>query len=69
MNRPRRPLPLTRFIYVIGPAIGLQKVGLATDPKARLATLQTACPFDLFLHLGRVDGFNQHQSTCKTDDG
>jgi alcohol dehydrogenase len=24
---------------------------------------------DLALALGRVDGFNQHQSTCKTDDG
>lgn len=50
MTRAARPLPLTCFIYVIGPAIGLQKVGLATDPRARLATLQTACPFDLILH-------------------
>jgi hypothetical protein len=35
---------------VIGPPVGLQKVGIATDPRQRLATLQTACPFDLFLH-------------------
>ena len=42
------PHPPHRHVYVIGPLIGLQKVGLAMDPKARLATLQTACPFDLF---------------------
>ena len=46
-----RPTPSHRFVYVIGPPVGLQKVGIATDPKQRLATLQTACPFDLFLHL------------------
>ena len=46
-----RPLPPHRHIYVIGPPVGLQKVGIATDPRQRLATLQTACPFDLFLHL------------------
>ena len=46
MTRP--PHPPHRHVYVIGPLIGLQKVGLAMDPKARLATLQTACPFDLF---------------------
>ncbi len=47
----RRPRPPHRFVYVIGPAVGLQKVGLATDPKARLAALRTACPFDLVLHV------------------
>lgn len=47
----RRPAPPHRHIYVIGPPVGLQKVGIATDPRQRLATLQTACPFDLFLHL------------------
>ncbi len=47
----RRPTPTHRYVYVIGPPVGLQKVGIATDPKQRLATLQTACPFDLFLHL------------------
>jgi hypothetical protein len=47
----RRPTPPHRHIYVIGPPVGLQKVGIATDPKARLATLQTAVPFDLHLHL------------------
>ena len=50
MSRAHRPAPLTRFIYVIGPEQGLQKVGLATDPRSRLATLQTASPFDLLLH-------------------
>ena len=50
MSRNVRPAPLTRFIYVIGPEQGLQKVGLATDPRSRLATLQTASPFDLLLH-------------------
>ena len=47
----RRPPPPHRYIYVIGPSQGLQKVGIATDPKQRLATLQTAVPFDLHLHL------------------
>ena len=47
----RRPPPPNRYIYVVGPQVGLQKVGLATDPRSRLATLQTACPFDLFLHI------------------
>jgi hypothetical protein len=48
----RRPHPPAhRYVYVIGPPVGLQKVGIATDPKQRLATFQTACPFDLFLHL------------------
>ena len=50
MTRSARPTPVNRFIYVIGPAQGLQKVGLATDPRSRLATLQTASPFDLVLH-------------------
>ncbi len=45
-----RPRPLVRYIYVIGPLVGLQKVGLATDPQSRLATFQTASPFDLVLH-------------------
>jgi hypothetical protein len=51
VNRTARPKPAHRFIYVIGPAVGLQKVGIATDPRSRLATLQTACPFDLVLHV------------------
>ena len=50
MSRRGKPLPLARFIYVIGPQQGLQKVGLATDPQSRLATLQTASPFDLVMH-------------------
>ena len=40
-----------RFIYVIGPLEGAQKVGLTTDPKGRLATLQTGCPHELVLHV------------------
>ena len=46
-NRPRPP---QRFVYVIGPTSGLQKIGLATDPQARLAALKTASPFPLALH-------------------
>ncbi len=45
-----RPKPPHRYVYVIGPAAGLQKVGIATDPRARLAALQTAVPFNLVLH-------------------
>lgn len=51
MNRSPRPQPLSRFVYVIGPQQGLQKVGLATDPQTRLAALQTASPFDLHIHV------------------
>ncbi len=40
-----------RFIYVIGPLEGAQKVGLTTDLKSRLAALQTACSQDLVLHV------------------
>jgi hypothetical protein len=46
----RRNPPPHRFVYVIGPTVGLQKIGLATDPRARLAALQTASPFQLLLH-------------------
>ncbi len=55
----KRAQPSHRFVYVIGPPIGLQKVGIATDPKQRLATLQTACPFDLFLHLAAAVPFGE----------
>ena len=55
----RRPPPANRYVYVIGPPVGLQKVGIATDPKQRLATLQTACPFDLFLHLAVAVPFGE----------
>ena len=34
--KPRTPPP-HRYVYVIGPAVGLQKIGLATDPRSRLA--------------------------------
>ncbi len=49
--KPLRTTPAYRFVYVIGPAVGLQKIGLTTDPRSRMATLQTAIPFDLVLHL------------------
>ena len=32
MKRQPKRQSLTRYIYVIGPAHGMQKVGLATDP-------------------------------------
>ena len=54
-----RTSPANRHVYVIGPPVGLQKVGIATDPKQRLATLQTACPFDLFLHLAVAVPFGE----------
>ena len=50
MKRQPKYQSLTRYIYVIGPAHGMQKVGLATDPRTRLSALQTACPFELVLH-------------------
>lgn len=34
-------------IYVIGPNVGPQKIGIARDPSARLAAMQTGCPFTL----------------------
>ena len=55
----KRPTPTHRHVYVIGPPVGLQKVGIAPDPKQRLATLQTACSFDLFLHLATAVPFDQ----------
>ena len=55
----RRPPPPHRYVYVIGPTQGLQKVGIATDPKQRLATLQTAVPFDLHLHLAVAVPFHE----------
>ena len=56
---PPRAKPPTRYVYVIGPAAGLQKVGLATDPRSRLAALQTACPFDLHLHVAVAVPFGE----------
>lgn len=38
------------FIYVIGPAVGPQKIGLSGDVEKRLATLQTGFPGDLIIH-------------------
>lgn len=37
----------TRAVYFIGWDDGPVKIGVAGDPKIRLATLQTACPYDL----------------------
>ncbi len=55
----RRLRPPHRYLYVIGPSQGLQKVGIATEPKQRLATLQTAVPFDLHLHLAVAVPFHE----------
>ena len=54
-----RPKPPQRYVYVRGPASGLQKIGLATDPHARLAALKTASPFPLVLHLAVPVAFGQ----------
>jgi hypothetical protein len=43
--------PPCRYVYVIGPETGLQKIGIAIDPRARLAALQTASPFRLKIHV------------------
>lgn len=47
-SQPRRPerstTPVTDFIYVITGASGMTKIGVSTDPNARLATLQTGSP-------------------------
>ncbi len=56
---PSRLQPPHRFVYVIGPVAGLQKVRLATDPRTRLAALQTACPFDLVLHVAVAVPFGE----------
>ena len=46
----RRPPPPHRYVYVIGPSQGLQKVGIATDPKQRLAThVPTSLRNDVFI--------------------
>jgi hypothetical protein len=37
-------------VYVIGPRIGPQKIGIAIDAKSRLDALQTGCPFNLTIH-------------------
>jgi hypothetical protein len=50
LRRPPRLLPVVRYVYVIGPARGLQKIGMAINPQARLAALQTASPVDLLIH-------------------
>jgi hypothetical protein len=47
---PQRLPPPHRYVYVIGPNTGLQKIGIATDPRGRLAALQTASPSKLILH-------------------
>jgi hypothetical protein len=54
---------------VIGPTRGLQKIGMATDPQARLASLQTASPIDLLIHAAIAVPFGaapdvEHQAHC-----
>ena len=56
-------------MYVIGTAAGLQKIGLATDPRVRLATLQTALPFNLILHAAvRVPSAQAHTVERRAHD-
>lgn len=38
------------YIYVIGPEVGPQKIGLSGDVEKRLQTLQTGYPGELFIH-------------------
>lgn len=44
----KRPLQKPAFVYVIE-CQGFVKIGVATNPKARLADLQVGCPFTLNL--------------------
>ena len=53
------PSPTSPLRYVIGPPVGLQKIGIATDPKQRLAAFQTAVLFDLHLHLAVAVPFHE----------
>lgn len=46
-RRPDPPPMEGAFLYVIEGAPGLVKVGITSDPRARLAALQTACPYPL----------------------
>lgn len=39
-----------KYLYVIGPKEGPQKIGITGDVKQRLKTLQTGFPEPLFLH-------------------
>ena len=50
MSRRLRLQPIVRYVYVIGPTRGLQKIGMAIDPQSRLAALQTASPVELLIH-------------------
>jgi hypothetical protein len=50
VKRSPRPQPIVRYVYVIGPTRGFQKIGIATNPQSRLAALQTASPVDLLIH-------------------
>ena len=50
MSRRLRLQPIVRYVYVIGPACGLQKIGMAINPQERLAALQTASPVELLIH-------------------
>lgn len=42
------------FVYVIGPKVGPQKIGIARDIRLRLETLQVGCPLDLIVHHAEV---------------
>lgn len=38
------------YIYVIGPKVGPQKIGITKDLKSRLKAIQTGNPDKLFIH-------------------
>lgn len=40
----------TKFLYIIGPVSGPQKIGFSKNPQKRLKSLQTAHPQQLILH-------------------
>ena len=49
LDRPRRPAQEGSFVYVIRGDHGLAKIGVTTNPNARLAALKTASGFPLSL--------------------
>lgn len=62
-------------MYVIGPAQGLQKVGIATDPQLRLAALQTGNPVELSVRVavpvpfGEAHAIERHAHVCGDNQG
>ncbi len=60
--RPQEPARMTGgFIYVIRGDHGLLKIGISTNPSARIAQLRTASPFPLdFEYIGAMNGFGEN---------